>query len=414
MKFITEAAKQKYRRAIRSVYVPDDLNSITDIDPNEADPTSVGLDATAIDTIWEHAEAFYRTGVQPMLSMCIRKQGEIVLHRAIGHSRDNVLAKVETPVCVFSASKAISAMLVHLLAEQKHIDLLDPISHYIPAFAAKGKGSISILQLLAHRGGIPNVPEGAGMEILLDHDAALEALCDAEPLDHLGRTQSYHAVTSGVIMDELIRTTTGLNIKQYLDENVRKPMEMRYFSYGLPKKDRAIVALDKATGPKIGAIDNTIQGIIGVDPNAIGEFTSEERFYDAIFASANLFATAEESSRFYQMLLNKGEWNGKQIFSPLTVHKATHAFGKAEMDKSLMAPMRYSPGFMLGGSPFGIYGRNTQHAYGHLGYANIICWADPERDISVSIMNNGKLLLGPHLKSFFKLVGSVSANCPPV
>lgn len=410
---ITNPLKQRYRRAIRAVDVPEDLSTITTIDPNEVSPESVGLAPDAIDTIWDHAETFYRAATQPMLSMCIRKQGELVLHRAMGYSRDGVLAQLDTPVCLFSASKAISAMLVHLLAEQKHIDLLDPVSHYIPAFAAKGKGSISVLQLLAHRGGIPNLPADAGMEVLLDHEAALAALCEAEPLDSLGRKQSYHAVTSGVIMDELIRATTGLNIQEYLDKFVRQPMGMRYFRYGLPPQDRDVVALDRATGPKIGLIDNTLEGIIGVDPNAIGDFTSEARFYDAVFPSANLFATAEESTRFFQMLLNGGKWNGKQIFAPLTVHKATHSFGKAEIDKALMAPMRYSPGFMLGGSPLGLYGRHTQHAYGHLGYANIVCWADPDRDISVSLLNNGKLLLGPHLKSYFKLIGAISANCKP-
>jgi len=304
-------------------------------------------------------------------------------------------------------------MLIHLLAEQGKVQLLDPVSHYIPQFAAEGKANISILQLLSHRGGIPNLPEGESMEILLDHDAALEALCAAKPLDHLGRVQSYHAVTSGVIMDELIRATTGMTIQESLDKYIRKPMGMKYFYYGVPKKDRGIVAHDQVTGPKIGAVDKNLQGIIGVDPNDIGQFTQEERFYDAVFPSANLFCTAEESSRFYQMLLDGGIYQGEKILDPLTVLKATHSFGKAEFDKSLMAPMRFSAGFMLGGSPVGLYGKHSQHAYGHLGYANIICWADPEREISVSLMNNGKLIVGPHLKSFIKLIGSIAKQCPP-
>jgi CubicO group peptidase (beta-lactamase class C family) len=410
---LLKSRKEVYKQLFRAIDVPEDLAPITDVDEaGEVDPASVGLDQSAIDTIWEHAQAYYRTGVQPMISLCVRRKGEIVLNRALGYARDNELARVDTPVCVFSAAKAVSAMLIHLLAEQGKLDLLDPVSYYIPAFAAKGKGGISILQLLSHRGGIPNLPEGTGMEVLLDHSAALRVLCEAEPEDHLGRVQSYHAVTSGVIMDELVRVTTGLTIQQYLDRYIRKPMGMRYFRYGLPKRDRAKAAVDKVTGPKISAMDKNLQGIIGVDPNDIGRFTSEPRFYDAIFPSANLFSTAEESSRFYQMLLNHGRWGDKKIFEPLTVHKATHAFGKAEIDKALMAPMRYSAGFMLGGNPIGMYGRHSQYAYGHLGYANIVCWADPQREIAVSLMNNGKLIIGPHLKSFIKLIGAIAANCP--
>ena len=56
--------------------------------------------------------------------------------------------------------------------------------------------------------------------------------------------------------------------------------------------------------------------------------TNDPRFYRAIIPSANLFATAEEVSRFYQMLLNHGEWQGKQILDPLTVHRATRSQGK--------------------------------------------------------------------------------------
>ena len=415
MNLFKDKTQALYQRAFRTISVPDDLSTITDIDAdNEVDPTSVGLEPGAVDSIWEHTERFYRAGVHPMVSLCVRRQGDIVLNRSLGYARNNVLATVHTPVCLFSASKAISAVLIHLLAEQGHINLLDPVSYYIPAFAAKGKGSISILQLLSHRGGIPNLPKGVGMEVLLDHQAALQVLCDSEPEDHLGRVQSYHAVTSGVIMDELVRTTTGMTLQQYLDKYIRKPMGMRYFRFGLTKRDRANAALDKVTGPKVGVIDNVLQGIIGVDPNDIGQFTSEARFYDAVFPSANLFATAEEISRYYQMLLNGGHWQGKQILDRLTVHKAIHSFGKAELDKALMAPMRYSAGFMLGSKGIGMFGRHSQYAYGHLGYANIISWADPEREISVSLMNNGKLILGPHLKAFLQLIGSIAAECPPV
>ena len=79
--------------------------------------------------------------------------------------------------------------------------------------------------------------------------------------------------------------------------------------------------------------------------------TNDHRFYNSIIPSANLFATAEEVSRFYQMLLNQGQWQGKTILEPLTVHQAVRPLGGFQFDRSLMLPMRYSAGFMLGGSP---------------------------------------------------------------
>jgi hypothetical protein len=69
---------------------------------------------------------------------------------------------------------------------------------------------------------------------------------------------------------------------------------------------------------------------------------------------------------------------------------------------------------MLGGTPYGIYGPNSQYAYGHLGFANILCWADPSRDIAVSIMNTGKLALGLHLKTLPALLGAIAEQCEPL
>ena len=403
------------RRVFRTVEVPQDLTSVIDIDSAaEIDPRQVDMTSASVDAIWEACENLYRSGVYPLLSLCLRREGEIVLNRSLGHYQEDQVASVNTPICLFSASKAISAVLIHLLAEQGEINLLNPVSYYIPAFAAKGKGGITIHQLLTHRGGVPSVPEDVALDTLYDHDAALEMICDAQPQDSQARIQAYHAITSGFIFNELIRVTTGMNAQQYLDKYIRKPMGMRYFRFGLTKRDQQKVAINTITGLDSELINNALASVLGAPPEKAVEMTNDPRFYSAIIPSANLFATAEEVSRFYQMLLNHGRWQGKQILDPLTVHRATRSLGKSELDKSLMLPMRYSAGFMLGGSPIGIYGKDTQYAYGHLGFANIFCWADPARDISVSLMNTGKLTLGPHLKSLPVLLGTISSECEPI
>ncbi len=406
---------EAYRRLFRTIEVPDELGEVTDIDgDNEVDPGLADLDPASVDTIWSACEDLYRSGVYPLLSICLRRRGHIVLNRALGHSREGRAASVRTPVCLYSASKAVSAVLIHLLEEQGQINLLNPVSHYIPAFAAHGKGSITILQLLTHRGGIAVVPDDVDLDLLFDHDAALDMICDSEPTDHQGREQAYHALTTGFIFNELIRVTTGLNAQQYLKRYISDPMDMRYFRFGLTKRDRAGVAINYTTGLDISPINRLLERVLGTHPDTAVELTNDPRFYSTVIPSANLFATAEETSRFFQMLLNHGHWEGRKILDPLTVHRATRSQGKAALDKSLFLPMRYSAGFMLGGSPIGIYGRDTQYAYGHLGYANIFCWADPQRDIAVSLMNTGKLVLGPHVKTLPVLLDAISSECEPV
>ncbi|MEP5569554.1 MAG: serine hydrolase domain-containing protein [Halioglobus sp.] len=399
--------------------IPRDLDEITTIDrANEVIPAEAGLSQAGVNEIWADTLKLYRTGMHPMLSICIRRHGKIVLNRSIGYqqgdaeSDDAIIGDLNTPICLFSASKGISAMLAHLLAEQGKIHLLDPVSYYIPEFAQNGKGFITIYQLLAHRAGVPGLGEHTDAEMLFDREAAVAAICAAKPIDKLGRTSAYHAITGGFILDELVRRTTGMTVQQYLEKYIRKPMGMRYFRYGLTKRDRKKAAVNRFTGLPLGPLAPRLKDALGLDYNAVIPLTNTEDFMQAVLPSGNMYATAEETSRFFQMMLNYGQYEGKQILQPLTVHRAIQESGKAQMDASLGVPMRYSPGFMLGGSPAGIYGKDSHYAYGHLGLSNVFAWADPQRDISVAILNSGKPVLGKHLGALPRLLFSIPRNCP--
>ena len=61
-----------------------------------------------------------------------------------------------------------------------------------------------------------------------------------------------------------------------------------------------------------------------------------------------------------------------------------------ELATTLMMPVRYGIGFMLGGERLSLYGSGTPRAFGHIGFTNVLVWADVERDISVAFLNNGK------------------------
>ena len=57
------------------------------------------------------------------------------------------------------------------------------------------------------------------------------------------------------------------------------------------------------------------------------------------------------------MLLNGGELGGQRVLEPLTVRRAIAEVGKPEFDRSLLVPLRYSAGMMLGDTPWGLFGR---------------------------------------------------------
>ena len=130
-----------------------------------------------------------------------------------------------------------------------------------------------------------------------------------------------------------------------------------------------------------------------------------------IIPSGNMVSTADEMSRFFQLLLNGGELEGVRVFEPITVRRATMAVGRLAIDRTVMLPMRYSAGLILGSNPMGMYGPFTQNAFGHPGFSNIICWADYDRDIAVSLLNTGKAFLGKHLVPLFRLLARISWHC---
>ena len=124
-------------------------------------------------------------------------------------------------------------------AEDGLLDLLNPVSHYIPAFAQGGKARITIYQLLAHRAGVPGLAADTPTEVLFDSEEALRRICAEQALCEDGRVVAYHAITGGFVLAELIRVCTGKDVNSYLDEVIRKPMGMRYFRYGLDPKTMA-------------------------------------------------------------------------------------------------------------------------------------------------------------------------------
>ena len=102
-----------------------------------------------------------------------------------------------------------------------------------------------------------------------------------------------------------------------------------------------------------------------------------------------------------------------RVFDPLTVKRAVMEAGSGpELDRTLMLPMRYSMGMMLGSKPVGLMGPSTEQAFGHLGFVNVLCWADPERELSAALLTTGKPLVGPHYLPWFRVLWEIAGQCP--
>ena len=405
------------------VDIPDNLSEVSVFDSSEeVAPADVGMTANDVQTIWEGVENYYKTGVHPAIALCIRKKGKIVIKRTIGHAMGNVRGDAETqkiimrpeiPICQFSASKAVTAMLIHHLSEKGKIHLTDPVCYYIPEFGAHGKEDVTIHHVLSHRSGFGIIPDDIDTEVLFDHDDAVKMICDMKPQYPAGHTASYHAITGGYILHEILRKVTGKDLREYLKETIQEPLGFKYFNYGIAEEEIHTVAKSYYTGlPVVFPFTMIIRRSLGGPWDMVIKMANDPRFFKSIIPSANLVCTVDEMCQFFQMLLNGGELNGVRIFDPLTVRRATIEAGKMQLDKSMvLLPMRYSAGLMLGSDPFGMFGPYSKNAFGHWGFINSFSWADPDRDIAVSMLNTGKPFLTTHLVSHFDLLTRIGRHC---
>jgi CubicO group peptidase (beta-lactamase class C family) len=415
------------KRILHLSHIPRDLDSVITIDEKkEVDPQLVGMQQGDIDEIWHNIVKLYKTGVHPGISVSIRRQGKILMSRGIGHALGNgpddgpddekVLMTPATPVCLYSTSKGITALLIHMLAEEGLINVMDPVAFYAPQFARNGKENITIHQILAHRGGIPGLPSNTPLDVLWDEDKTWELLCDAQPITTDGSKLAYHAITGGFVLERVIRQVTGDNINTYIDKKIRQPMGMKYFTYGIEAQHLDKLASTYATGPRPGLLLRAVlKRALGTpDITSLESMCNDPRFQEAIIPAGNLVGTADEVSSFFQMMLNGGKWGRRRICAQSTVARAVQEFGNRSVDQTLMIPMRFSAGLMLGDEPFGIWGPNSSHAFGHLGLINKFAWADPERELSVSLLTTGLPLIAHHIPPLVNVIRSIGNRTPKV
>jgi CubicO group peptidase (beta-lactamase class C family) len=395
--------------------VPDDLASVTTRGA-EADPSVAGLSADDVERLWHAVEAVYRTGLHPALQVCIRYDNHPVLHRAIGYAHGNgpddppqapkTPVTLDTPFILYSASKAITAFLVLKLDEIGALHIEDRVADYVPEFGRHGKDLVTIRHVLTHRAGTPTVPADA--DFLKNPKRALEQLCDERPQSRPGLRLAYHATSGGYVLGAVIERATGERPRAALRKHIGEPLALRWMSYGVRAEDVERVGDDAFTGPPVlPPLSCLLERALGDSAPGVVRTANGAAFRTAIVPAGNVVTTAEELSRFYMCLASGGELDGARVFESKTIRRATSEQSYYEIDLTLGEPSRWGLGIMLGG-PLSLFGLATPEAFGHLGFTNILGWADPERRLGVGILNSGKPVLSLGFIPLMNLVMQVS------
>jgi CubicO group peptidase (beta-lactamase class C family) len=403
------------------IRVPADLDAVTTI----ADEDRSEVDSAAIERIWQAARHWYQAGMHPAIQLCIRHHGRVVLNRAIGHGWGNaptdapdaekIPVTTDTPFCVYSAAKGVTATVVHMLAERGVFLLDDRVCDYIPTFTSHGKDRITIRHVMTHSAGLP-FPTGPRPDVKRadDHEYAQQMLSGLRPLYPPGLVHIYHALTWGPLMREIVYAAAGKDIREILATEILEPLDFRWTNFGVDHKDLPLVAPSHATGrPLPPMIAQAFRKAIGGTVHEVIPYTNGRLFLTTVIPSSNTVSTANELSRFAEIWRRGGELDGVRVLRPETLRGAAAECRRLRPDFAVgLMPARWGTGFILGTNRFGPFGRNAPAAFGHLGLVNIAVWADPQRGLSAGLISSGKPGRDPQARRHTALMNSIAVEIP--
>jgi CubicO group peptidase (beta-lactamase class C family) len=263
-----------------------------------------------------------------------------------------------------------------ILVERGRLSLDEKVKDYVPEFSAyvdeagKPAEDARLWHLLTHTSGLPpytdalEVEKKYGRPCSQDNLASYIALLKKNSAP--GAAFDYSCL-GYISLSYILKKVTGQDIAAFSAEHIFKPLEMKHTFFVPAVKYRAsCVPTEVIEGkPLVGVVH---------DPLA--------RLQGGISGNAGLFSTADDLATFAMMMLNKGQYKGRRILSPLTVERMTSVWPKASFAGRGLGWDVDSSYSTNGGDLFG------PHSYGHTGYTGTSLWIDPDTETFVIFLTN--------------------------
>jgi uncharacterized protein YbbC (DUF1343 family)/CubicO group peptidase (beta-lactamase class C family) len=323
--------------------------------------------AKAIDDTLAQAIAQKRL---PGAVLIVGHNGQIVYRKAYG---DRALVPqieamtVDTVFDLASLTKVVATTSSLMkLFEQGKFQLNDKITQYIPEFQ-NGKSDITIRNLFTHFSGLkPDVPLSLPWT---GYETGIRLACTDPPAGPAGARFVYSDINF-ILLGELVHRLSGQMVNDYARANIFQPLGMNTTTFLPPASWIPRIAPTE----RLASTGVPLRGVVH-DPTS--------RNMSGVAGHAGLFSTADDLSRFAQMMLNGGELDAVRLFNPLTVRKFTEP--QSPPDQPILRGLGWDIDSPLSGNRGELFPIGS---FGHTGFTGTSIWIDPSSQTYVILLAN--------------------------
>jgi CubicO group peptidase (beta-lactamase class C family) len=218
---------------------------------------------------------------------------------------------------VASLTKTIvTATLVHLLIDEGRCALTEPVSRYIPEFAANGKDGVLIEHLMSYTVQLesPYVDDWKGDTTLWTFPDLLQLFYGAPLKAKPGEAYLYTDATA-ILLGELVRRIGGADLDLLAEQRIFLPLDMH----------------DSTLAPSFCAKDRIVPSGYRPDGVLLWGVPNDEKAHVAYASGtqsglAGLFSTVPDILSWIEMIFGGGRMNGREVLSPRAVALMTRDY----------------------------------------------------------------------------------------
>jgi CubicO group peptidase (beta-lactamase class C family) len=289
---------------------------------------------------------------------------------------------------IASMSKPMTATAVAMLVDEGKLSFNDPVEKYLPEYAdlwvlgeqtperrvlVRPARPVTLHDLLTHTSGMGEyVAYGPHWTL-----AEMVKSVTREPLKFQPGTRWSYSTAGIDALGRIVEVVSGRPFADFMQQRVFDPLGMKDTTFWPAPGQEARLATSYRRDIKTGRLEEaSIYYMYG------GAITDRER---PALGGAGLFSTAADVAKFYQMLLNGGEANGKRLLKPETVAELTRV-QTTGLKAGFLPGSAWGLGFCLVTEPQGATAVLSSGTFGHGGAYGTQSWADPRRGVIYIMM----------------------------